>query len=174
MTMPGKRLSRRRFVALAGAAVAGAPFVNLGNYRLFADSPAVYSDRAITLVNESLVMDMLSLLDMGRLFRASTEDSDPFSFSREELLAVKASGIDVFHPATGLGGPEAAVDVLTHMAGYQSSYAFRDKIDIEGLDHPRKMYDLTEGLIRRGYSDDNIGAVLGENFRRALGEIWVA
>ncbi len=390
--MPGaiKRggLSRRKFVALAGAAAAGAPFLNLGNYRLFADSPAVYSDRAIALVNESLVIDMLSLLDMGRLFRAATTGSDPFSFTREELLAVRDSGIDVFHPATGLGGPEAAVDVLTHMAGYngliaehpdllmridsaadldavranrkigivlgvqnsehfrttddikryyyvgqrisqltyntqnliasgstdradggisdfgatvvaamneigmavdvshcgdqttldafalstkpvlithsncralapghprcksdeaiekmaakggvmgvtavrnfvtleepttvehyidhidhiaklvgiehagvgtdsdlagydalppelyeqlkagyKASYAFRDKIDIEGLDHPRKIYDLTEGLIRRGYSDANIRAVLGENFRRALGEIWTS
>ena len=386
--MAGNRLSRRKFVALAGAAVAGAPFVNLGNYRLFADSAAVYSDRAIRLVNESLVIDMLSLLDLGRLIQAETTGSDPFSFTREELLAVRESGIDVFHPATGMGGPGAAVDVLTHMAGYngliaehpdllmridsvadidavrdngkigivlgiqnsehfqtvedikryyyvgqrisqltyntqnliasgstdradggisdygatvvaamneigmavdvshcsdrttldafelsltpvlithsncralapghprcktdeaikamaakggvmgvtavrnfvtpeepttlehyidhvdhiaklagiehagvgtdadlagyddlppamyeqlkagyKSSYAFRDKIDIEGLDHPKKMYDLTEGLIRRGYSDDNIRAVLGENFRRALGEIWVA
>jgi len=59
-------------------------------------------------------------------------------------------------------------------AGYKSSYSFRDKIDIEGLDHPKKMYDLTEALIRRGYSDDNIRAILGENFRRVLGEIWVS
>jgi membrane dipeptidase len=103
--MAGTRISRRRFVTLAGAAVAGAPFVNLGRYRLFADSPAAYSDRAIALVNESLVMDMLSLLDMGRLFQAQATGSDPFSFTREELLAVKESGIDVFHPATGMGGP---------------------------------------------------------------------
>src|SRR5690606_32017533 len=37
--------------------------------------------------------------------------------------------------------------------GYKSSYSFRDKIDIEGLDHPKKMFDLTEALIRRGYGD---------------------
>ncbi len=42
------------------------------------------------------------------------------------------------------------------------------------IGHPKKMYDLTEGLIRRGYSDNNIRAVLGENFRRALGDIWVS
>jgi membrane dipeptidase len=58
-------------------------------------------------------------------------------------------------------------------SGYKSNYAFRDKMDIDGFDHPRKMYDLTEALIRRGYSDDNIAAVLGGNFRRLLGEIWV-
>lgn len=60
-------------------------------------------------------------------------------------------------------------------AGYKkASYAFRGRIDIEGLDHPKKMYDLTEGLIRRGYSDADIRAVLGENFRRTLGEIWAS
>lgn len=58
-------------------------------------------------------------------------------------------------------------------SGYRSSYGFRDKLDIEGLDHPRKIFDLTEGLIRRGYSDDNIKAMLGDNFKRVLKEIWV-
>jgi len=57
-------------------------------------------------------------------------------------------------------------------AAYKASYAFRDKIDTDGFNHPRKMYDLTDALIRRGYSDNNIQAVLGGNFRRLLGESW--
>ncbi len=57
-------------------------------------------------------------------------------------------------------------------AGYKSSYAFRDKIDIEGIDHPKRMYDVAEGLIRRKYSDDQIRGMLGGNFKRVLGEIW--
>lgn len=388
MTMSGKRVSRRQFVTLTAATVAAFPFINLGSYKLFAASGAVYSDRAITLVNESLVMDMLSLLDMTRLFSAGASGSDPFKFSHEEILAIRESGIDVFHPAVGMGGPGVQLDAMNHMAaysglvaehpdlmmridsvadidelrqngkigiilglqnsdhfktaddvkryyyagqrisqltyntqnmiasgstdridggisdygesvvkamdevgmavdvshcgdqttldafelsarpvlithsncralapghprcktdeaikvmaakgsvmgvttvrnfvkndepttiehyidhidhiaklvgvehvgvgtdsdlkgydalpteiydalksGYKSSYAFREKIDIEGLDHPKKMYDLTEALIRRGYSDDNIRAILGENFRRVLGEIWVS
>ena len=32
--------------------------------------------------------------------------------------------------------------------------------------------DLTEGLIRRGYSDADIELVLGGNFKRVFGEIW--
>jgi membrane dipeptidase len=56
---------------------------------------------------------------------------------------------------------------------YKASYGFRDKIDIEGFDHPQKTFDLTEALIRRGYSDDNIGAILGGNFRRLLGATWI-
>ena len=57
-------------------------------------------------------------------------------------------------------------------ASYKASYAFRDKIDTDGYDHPQKIFDLTEALIRRGYSDDNISAVLGGNFRRLLGATW--
>jgi len=57
-------------------------------------------------------------------------------------------------------------------ASYKTSYGFRDKIDIEGVDHPKRMFDLTEGLIRRRYSDENIRGILGGNFRRVLTEIW--
>jgi len=52
------------------------------------------------------------------------------------------------------------------------SYGFREKIDIEGLDHPKRMFDLTEGLIRRKYSDAEIEGILGGNFIRVLSEIW--
>jgi len=57
-------------------------------------------------------------------------------------------------------------------AGYKGSYGFREKIDIEGLDHPKRMFDLTEGLIRRKYSDADIQGILGGNFSRVLKEIW--
>jgi membrane dipeptidase len=55
---------------------------------------------------------------------------------------------------------------------YKSSYGFREKIDIEGFDHPRKVFNLTEALIRRGYSDPSIEAILGGNFKRLLSEVW--
>ncbi|MGH8678028.1 MAG: membrane dipeptidase [Burkholderiales bacterium] len=58
-------------------------------------------------------------------------------------------------------------------ASYAASYAFRDKIDIDGFDHPKKIFDLTEELIRRGHTDSDIALVLGGNFRRLLGETWV-
>ena len=57
-------------------------------------------------------------------------------------------------------------------AGYKGSYGFREKIDIEGLDHPKRMFDLTEGLIRRKYTDAHIEGILGGNFRRVLSQIW--
>ena len=57
-------------------------------------------------------------------------------------------------------------------AGYKGSYGFREKIDIEGLNHPKRMFDLTEGLIRRKYSDKDIEGILGENFKRVLPQTW--
>jgi membrane dipeptidase len=57
-------------------------------------------------------------------------------------------------------------------ASYKGSYGFREKIDIEGLDHPKRMFDLTEGLIRRKYADAEIRGILGANFARVLEEIW--
>lgn len=55
---------------------------------------------------------------------------------------------------------------------YKGSYGFREKIDIEGIDHPKRTFDLAEGLIRRKYADREIELVLGGNFKRALAQIW--
>jgi len=57
-------------------------------------------------------------------------------------------------------------------ASYKASYGFREKNDIEGLNHPKRMFDLTEGLIGRGYSDADIELILGGNFKRVLSQIW--
>jgi len=57
-------------------------------------------------------------------------------------------------------------------AGYKSSYGFRDKIDIDGYKFAKRPFDLAEALIRRKYSDADIEAILGGNFRRVLKEIW--
>jgi membrane dipeptidase len=45
-------------------------------------------------------------------------------------------------------------------------------LTVSGLDHPKRMFDLTEGLIKRGYSDVNIAAILGRNAARVLPTIW--
>jgi membrane dipeptidase len=55
-----------------------------------------------------------------------------------------------------------------------AKYKFRDKPIVDGLDHPKRTYDLAEGLIKRGYNDTDIKAILGGNFKRVLSEIWSA
>jgi len=51
-------------------------------------------------------------------------------------------------------------------------YAFREKDDIEGLDHPKRVYSLTEALFKRKYSESQIRGILGGNFLRVLRQIW--
>jgi membrane dipeptidase len=47
------------------------------------------------------------------------------------------------------------------------------KYDLDGIDYSKKIFDLTEGLVRRCYSNENIGLILGGNFKRALGSMWI-
>lgn len=48
------------------------------------------------------------------------------------------------------------------------------KNDLDGIHYTRKIFDLTEGLVRRNYSRQNIELILGGNFQRVLSEIWTA
>ncbi len=111
-------------------------------------------------------------------------------FVRDKEPTTIEHALDHFDHVTKLIGPEhlgvgSDIDLYGYdamppelnkqlRAGYKGSYGFRDKIDIEGLDHPKRMFDLTEGLIRRKYSDANIEGILGGNFRRVLTQIWTA
>jgi len=91
------------------------------------------------------------------------------------------------------GGPATIEDVLDHIdyiaklvgvehAGIGSDVDLdgRDipvrsprKFDLDGIDYAKKIYDLTESLVRRNYSDRNIELILGGNFKRALTEMWI-
>ena len=55
---------------------------------------------------------------------------------------------------------------------YQMHMNESGRESIAGLDHPKRVFDLTEGLIRRGYADADIALMLGGNFERVLSDIW--
>jgi membrane dipeptidase len=44
--------------------------------------------------------------------------------------------------------------------------------DLDGINYERKIYDVTEGLVQRNFSDADIQLILGGNFRRVLTDIW--
>jgi membrane dipeptidase len=44
--------------------------------------------------------------------------------------------------------------------------------DVPGLNNADRVYALTEGLLRRGYSNGDVSLMLGGNFERALRQIW--
>ena len=48
------------------------------------------------------------------------------------------------------------------------------RFDLDGIDYEKKIFDLTEGLVKRNYSSPDIQLILGGNFKRALSETWTA
>ncbi len=64
-------------------------------------------------------------------------------------------------------GSDVDPDALDPRTGH-----VRARYDVHGLVPARRVFDLTEGLLRRGYSERAVELVLGGNFQRALGEIW--
>ena len=58
--------------------------------------------------------------------------------------------------------------------GRDGASAPKKKNDLDGLEYSRKIFELTEGLIRRKYSQADIQLILGGNFQRALTAIWEA
>jgi membrane dipeptidase len=46
-------------------------------------------------------------------------------------------------------------------------------LEISGINHSRRIFDLTEGLLRRGYTNEHIDLILGGTARRVLSDICV-
>ncbi|HYO14865.1 MAG TPA: membrane dipeptidase [Thermoanaerobaculia bacterium] len=117
---------------------------------------------------------------MGLTFmRMFVRDSEPTTL--EHLLdhvdhIARLVGIE--HAGIGSDTDLAGWDALPEDArqairgAYKKEIGFREKMDLDEVDSPKRIFDLTEGLIRRGYSDPDIEGVLGGNFQRALTAIW--
>ncbi|MDT9598202.1 dipeptidase [Sphingosinicella rhizophila] len=143
------------------------------NCRALVDHPRVKTDEAIiALAKKGGVMGITGV----RMFISKKEPTTIVDMVDHIDHVVKLVGID--HVGVGsdadLNGYDDMSPEMQKMirAAYKDSYAFRDKIDTDGFDHPKKIFDLTEELIRRKYSDANIKAVLGGNFQRLLGSTW--
>ena len=121
-------LTRRemlRRTAVAGAGILGAPMINLGRFRIFAGSPTEYSARAIDLVKQSTVIDMLSVLTLD-FAKQDKWMLDPETFTAADIQPFKESGINVIHPAVGMGGPNAYENTLKFFASWNAFIANHD------------------------------------------------
>lgn len=92
-----------------------------------------------------------------------------------EHLAV-GSDMDLVGNPNPVNGPGAGNPATPNFERYKLHIGASGEwlLTIKGLDHPRRTFDLTEGLIRRGYSDEHIGLILGGNAIRALTATWGA
>jgi membrane dipeptidase len=61
------------------------------------------------------------------------------------------------------------VDVTAREPG---SGRLRPFYSIRGLDPVARIFQIADGLLRRGYTERDVALVLGGNFRRALASIW--
>ncbi len=84
------------------------------------------------------------------------------------------SDMDVVGNPNPVNGATQAVPPTPNFERYQMHFDAKGErmLTVEGLDHPKRMFDLAEGLIRRKYSDAQISAILGGNASRVLSTIW--
>lgn len=100
-------------------------------------------------------------------------------------------GVTMIRSFCRSAGTATIADVLDHidhvvkLAGIEHVGLGTD-VDLEGLDgrppekksyvsgvrYAKKVFDVTEGLLRRNYAKRDIQLILGENFQRALRQIW--
>jgi membrane dipeptidase len=123
------RLTRRALIkraTLAAAGILGAPMINRGRFTLFGSAPDTYSTRTIDLIKQSIVVDMLSPMTLD-FDKQSKWFADPESFTTSDLQPYKDSGINIFHPAVGLGGPAAYDDALRFFALWDGFIADHDE-----------------------------------------------
>ena len=153
-------MNRRDFLkSAAGSATVGAAMVNRGRYPLFAGG-AEYSSRAVELVQRSTVIDMLAPLWISPS-KTQKMLGNPENFKAEDFAPYKNSGINVFHIAIGTGGPDAYLETLQFLSGYNSLIARYDAW-FERVDTPERL----DGIKATG----KVGIILGiqnsEHFRK--------
>lgn len=94
-----------------------------------------------------------------------------------KVMGVDHVGVGSDEDIVGNPNPVGGPDNISKQPNFSRYNLHRDaegKITIKGLDHPKRMYDLADGFIRRKYSDANIKLLLGGNWARTLGTIWPA
>ena len=80
----------------------------------------------------------------------------------------------VDHVAKLVGVEHVGLGTDVDLDGRDGALVSKKKNDLDGLQYSRKVFELTEGLIRRKYSQADIKLILGGNFQRALTSIWEA
>src|SRR5512143_1146637 len=156
------QITRRELLksaAGAGFATITAPMINRGRHQLFAASPKQYSSRAVELVSKSTVIDMLSPFTLNFPKQAKWF-ANPETFTGADLQPFKDSGINVFHIAVGMGGPEAYLEVLKFFASWNGFIA-------DHTDHLMRIDSASD--LERVKRSGKIGVLLGlqnsEQFR---------
>jgi membrane dipeptidase len=94
------------------------------------------------------------------------------------LVGVEHAGIGSDLDIEGYGSPRVPPGEAlgptsqANFERYQAFYTDDGYVHIDGLNHPKRVFDLTDAFIRRGWGDDDIRLMLGGNFVRVLSDLW--
>ncbi len=148
--------------------------VSHGNARALNDGhPRCVSDESIRALGKSggvIGVNFISFMVKSREPVTVDDVVDHVDYL-SKMIGIEHVG---FGSDIGLESNDHADPQMFHrfMAGADPRYRAHDREAVEALDHPLRFFDLTEALIRRGYSDADIRLLLGENWRRVLSSVW--
>ncbi|HEU5217403.1 MAG TPA: membrane dipeptidase, partial [Gemmatimonadales bacterium] len=118
-------MNRRTVIRSAAGALLGAPMLNLGRFRLFGPRAPEYSARCLKLMQEAVVVDMLSPLTIsGQWQKWATA---PETFDETLFQKYRGSGINVFHHSFGSGGPNAYDQAIGYFGAVNALIAGADQ-----------------------------------------------
>ena len=148
--------------------------ISHGNCRaLYPDYPRCVTDEAIqAMAKTGGVMGINFISSMVKQHEPTTVDDVIDHFDHvAKLVGIEHVGVgsDLGIESNDFMPPAELAKMLASM---DARYHAHHREAVEHLDHPQRIYDLTDGLIRRKYTDEHIRLILGENWRRALSEIW--
>jgi len=148
--------------------------ISHGNCRaLYPGYPRCVPDEAIkAMAKTGGVMGINFISSMVKAHEPTTIDDVIDHFDHVTRLAgIEHVGVgsDMGIESNDFMPPEQLAQML---AGMDAKYHAHHREAVAHLDHPRRIYDLTEGLVRRKYADEDIRRILGENWQRVLSEIW--
>src|SRR5690349_8442796 len=121
-----RRQSLKRVVGIVAATMV-APMLNRGWFQLFAETTTKYSARAIDLLQQSTVLDMLNPFTLVGVLaplkgdKRATWFTNPETFTAADFQRFKDSRIDAMNVAVGTVGPNASEEVtsfLGHWNGF--------------------------------------------------------
>jgi membrane dipeptidase len=148
-----------------------------GNCRaLNPDAPRASTDEAIRrLARTGGVMGITCIAFMVKGTEPVTIDDVVNHFDHvRDLVGIEHVGLgsDAGVESNDLGDPQILKDMLAKADPRYHVHGTHEVV--AGLEGQKRVYDLTAAFVRRGYTDEHLRLVLGQNWRRVLGEIWRA
>lgn len=94
-----------------------------------------------------------------------------------KLIGPEHVGIGSDLDMAGLANPlprtgQPALFNQPNFSRYGAYFAENGGAHVDGLNHTKRVFDLTEAMVRRKFSDESIKLILGGSFARVLSETW--